>query len=713
MADIIGNDDPTVAETIDGSFGNDLIKGMLGDDTIFGGYGEDEIWGDRNSASEPMGGADILYGGFNNDKLYGEVGDDQLHGDAGNDYLVGGLGQDSMFGGSGNDALTVGTMSEMFGDKVDGGSGIDMLFADYSARETRLIFTALDPLATYKAYGGYRITNVEMYQITGTAFGDEMSGWRHDDYFIAGAGNDILKGYEGQDDLYGGDGEDVLHGGAGHDRMYGDNYVGSYADKLYGGVGNDSMYGRGGDDYLVGDAGQDTLYGEDGADRMNGGDGDDSLIGEAGADVLVGGTGNDVLAAHQYSWMSESVPESDFDTIDAGAGNDKVTLGVGDSAKGGAGIDTIRLLFRHSDVGITYVLGAASTTLVNNTVLEGFEQIEFGGGSGDDRVTGGALVDNLNGYGGNDILKLEGGDDYADGGLGDDVLQGGAGADWLGDSGAGDDKFFGGADNDIIYVESGADRANGEAGDDEFRVGSDDGAADSINGGEGHDYAHLGYGSMAIYLDLADQTKNDGGIKNDMFYSVEQFQGSYHSDVMLGNGFANHLMGGNSDDVLDGRGGDDRLDGGDGSDAMAGGAGADTFVLEEAHDYYNSQWAADTIADFTRGTDKLEVDLYKFGIVEEPDNGNEQNLAALPPFELRLELGTELASTGEGPMFFFNTADHRLWFDADGAGSESSLLLIATLDGVNTLSLDDFVFVADEGYSPSLAEVSASAPAII
>ena len=149
---------------------------------------------------------------------------------------------------------------------------------------------------------------------------------------------------------------------------------------------------------------------------------------------------------------------------------------------------------------------------------------------------------------------------------------------------------------------------------------------------------------------------------------------------MLGNGAANILVGGNADDVLNGRGGNDILDGGDDADTLTGGGGADRFILEPGASY-NSDWPGDVITDFTRGEDRLEI----------PASWFHASISSEFP-EFRVELGTELVSTGSGPMFLFETDASRLWYDADGAGGEESLVLIATLEGVTTLAVTDFIF---------------------
>jgi hypothetical protein len=83
------------------------------------------------------------------------------------------------------------------------------------------------------------------------------------------------------------------------------------------------------------------------------------------------------------------------------------------------------------------------------------------GGSGNDRLSGGAATDVLNGEDGSDILFGGGGDDALSGGNGNDRLFGGGGGDAL-DGDAGDDKFFGN------FGDGGTDFLNGGIGIDRY-----------------------------------------------------------------------------------------------------------------------------------------------------------------------------------------------------------------------------------------------------
>ena len=66
-----------------------------------------------------------------------------------------------------------------------------------------------------------------------------------------------------------------------------------------------------------------------------------------------------------------------------------------------------------------------------------------------------------------------------------------------------------------------------------------------------------------------------------------------------------NAIGGSGHDALIGNDADNRLTGGRGADQKRGGGGADTFVYNDAADSTPEQ--ADTILDFTSGTDKIDV----------------------------------------------------------------------------------------------------------
>ena len=114
-----------------------------------------------------------------------------------------------------------------------------------------------------------------------------------------------------------------------------------------------------------------------------------------------------------------------------------------------------------------------------------------------------------------------------------------------------------------------------------IRAGSD--ATDVYRGSDGADRMYAGAGDDTLHA--------EGG-----------------NDVLLGEQGADRLRGAGGNDLLSGGSGNDTLEGGAGTDLLHGDAGADQFV-------FTDRPAADRVADFTPGTDRLVFDpsLYDIG----------------------------------------------------------------------------------------------------
>ncbi len=419
-------------ENATGGSGNDKIYGNSVANVLDGGFGNDEIFGGE--------GNDTLYGGQGNDYLNGEAGNDILDGGNGDDFLVGWDGSDILYGQEGNDTLWAGNDN----DYLYGGEGNDEL-AGWNGNDY--------------LYGGQGNDYLD-----GEADNDTLDGGNGNDYLYGGDGNDYLDGGFGNDSLNGGLGYDILYGGDGDDYLNGGlSFAG---DTLYGGAGNDTLYGLGSSDILYGGTGDDTyiidtytypnfvenpnegidtvqssvtwtLYNNNlenliltGSDAINGTgnasdntitgnsasnslegqDGNDNLFGEAGNDTLDGGTENDSL----YGGEGD-------DYLFGGFGNDLLF--------GDGGIDTM-----HGDFGDDYLEGGAYDDYLNGG--DGNDYID--GGSDNDSLWGGNDNDTLVGGLGNDRLFGEDGDDRLNG-YGTtvtndsqfDILTGGAGSDYF------------------------------------------------------------------------------------------------------------------------------------------------------------------------------------------------------------------------------------------------------------------------------------------
>ncbi len=165
--------------------------------------------------------------------------------------------------------------------------------------------------------------------------------------------------------------------------------------------------------------------------------------------------------------------------------------------------------------------------------------VSASGAGGNDRITGGSMIDVLMGDTGNDTIIGGGGDDSIFGGEGDDNLLGGDG-------------------NDVILGEAGKDTIDGQAGNDTIEGGRDD---DDLSGGMGNDQILGGSGN--------DRIKGDAG-----------------NDRLLGESGHDVISGGEGDDDLLGGIGNDRLEGDAGRDTVSGGVGIDlvaggTLTIDE------------------------------------------------------------------------------------------------------------------------------------
>jgi Ca2+-binding RTX toxin-like protein len=240
------------ADIINGLGGNDKLFGLNGNDQLFGGEGEDTLDGGLEgdvinggngfdtvsyvSASQGvnvnlqinLGGGDTLFSvehvdgsefgdvliGDNNgtigNQLQGFAGADELNGFAGQDVLDGGDGQDTVLGGAGEDTVTGGAGA----DFLNGESGFDTVSYATSA-------TAVNAsLARTTAFVGNneQIDAIIGFEcVTGSAFGDQLSGDNDSNVLSGLKGRDEIFGSGGNDLLVGGKGRDLLAGGAGAD----------------------------------------------------------------------------------------------------------------------------------------------------------------------------------------------------------------------------------------------------------------------------------------------------------------------------------------------------------------------------------------------------------------------------------------------------------------------------------------------------------------
>jgi Ca2+-binding RTX toxin-like protein len=339
------------ADTLKGSRGNDLIDGVRGEDVLDGGGGFDTLRRDLSDFTE--GSAVDNTGQVTN------LSDGTVARNFENLDLVLGSGNDTIETGLGEDI-------------VDGGDGTDQLVVDYATAENGISYSN----NSIPAEGSGQIieslnsanvsfSNIEVFNLTGSQFDDELFG---------GNSADTLKGNKGDDFIDGGKGRDRLDGGAGEDTLRRDLSEfteGSTVDNT-GRVTNliDDTVARNFENLdLVLGSGDDTIKTGLGEDIIDGGEGTDQLVIDYAA------------AKSGISYAANSVPEE----------------------------------------GSGQIIEAFNSANVSFSNIEVFN---LAGSQFDDELFGGNLNDTLRGAKGDDFIEGGSRNDILAGGDDDDTLMG-------------------------------------------------------------------------------------------------------------------------------------------------------------------------------------------------------------------------------------------------------------------------------------------------
>ncbi|MCW5666797.1 MAG: calcium-binding protein [Piscinibacter sp.] len=694
------------ADRLAGGAGNDALDGGLGDDTLAGGTGNDDyivdsagdvvdetstvateidsvattvsrtleaqvevlflsgtaaISGTGNSRDNRLygneaantlsglDGQDLLLGQGGNDSLVGGAGDDSLDGGAGTDRLDGGSGADTMAGGAGNDTFVV----DSAGDRVseDAGAGTDTVLSRVSftlgANLERLTLTGS---AAVNGTGN-DLGNV----ILGNAAANALLGADGNDSLTGAAGNDTLRGGTGADTLVGGDGSDTYAVDAG-DTVSETGTLDSQADRVLStatwtlGAGLEQLTlqgtaaldgtGNGLDNQITGNAA---------ANLLRGGSGNDTLTGGAGADTLVGGTGDDTYVVSAGDTVSET-------------------------STAGVGVDLVRS-------SVSWTLGANLEMLT----LTGSAAIDGTGNAAANQITGNAAANRLDGGAGADTLIGGAGDDtYVLDNLGDVVSEAAAaGIDTVqvGRSytlastlenlvltGTGNIDATGNAASNVLTGNAGANRLDGGTGNDTLTGGA---GADTLLGGAGNDTYVVDGGETIVESGPA------AGVADLVRSTVSWTLGADLERLTLEGVAAIDGSGNDAANRITGNAAANRLDGGAGNDTLTGGAGSDTFRFSSAPDALAN---ADRLADFHSGDDRIELDDAVYAALGAPGQ------LAADAFQ------SDPASLDESDRIVYDGDTGRLWYDADGSGSQAAVLF-ATLAAATPVTAADFWIV--------------------
>ncbi|HJV27042.1 MAG TPA: lectin-like protein [Aromatoleum sp.] len=283
--------------------------------------------------------------------------------------------------------------------------------------------------------------------------------------------------------------------------------------------------------------------------------------------------------------------------------------------------------------------------------------------------------DGLIGTAGNDKLTGTAGDDVIDGDAGNDNIKGGDGADII-YAGDGNDKVDAGNGNNWVIAETGD--TDSDDGMDYFKAGTGD---DFLAAGTGDDKIIAGDGNNTVI----------GGSGNDIITTgagndIIDVEGYYTEDGVASEG----------NDVIKTGAGNDFIVLGAGYDKVWGGTGNDVFVFSDipsatSTTVQNRDGTTSTVVlahrinDFDAGGNGVAVDHLAFDstVFDAFENG----ISATNFIKGKGLTGASANETGVDDFLIFDTSSGRLYYDADGNGSEHQAVLIAIIKG-NTADFD-------------------------
>jgi len=349
----------------------------------------------------------------------------------GNDTITGGTGADTISGGAGDDLI----IGFTFGDKVDGGAGLDTLQINTAPEANALGTVGDSSIVDIEIIDGSNagvglnivlIDQTEGFTIIGSAQADTIK---------AGAGDDVIVGFVGADTVDGGGGtaNSIFLAATSTD-------LNSATDAQ---IKNIQVIGA------------STAVAGVNINLQNQTEGF-VIVGSAQADTLTGGSGNDFFFGFKGA-----------DTVDGKGGQNAIVLDANAPDLNSATDAQVK--------NVQVVYAATATAGVTIDLKNQTEAITVQGSDFNDVITGTTAGDKY--------LAGGKGADTIDGGKGDDTILGEAGDDSL-LGGEGNDSIFGGDGNDIIFGGDGKDIIFGEAGDDVLVAGFTE---DTLVGGAGND----------------------------------------------------------------------------------------------------------------------------------------------------------------------------------------------------------------------------------
>jgi Ca2+-binding RTX toxin-like protein len=426
-------------------------------------------------------------------------------------------GDDVITGNDGDNIITV-----MDGqDTVDGGLGIDRLYADYTAFDGANIVTA----TSFSGNGNsIDYSNFEHFTVLTGLSADTITLTIGDNYIDAGEGANIISSGDGANTVITGAGVDTITLG------HGDNDVSSGAGSDILSIGDGNNYIDAGDGINIVTVGPTGL----GENIIMAGDGADSITTGMGNNYVDAGGGINIVIVGATGFGNN--------TVIAGDGADTMAIGMGNNFVDGGGGANIIAVGAGGDGNNTILTGDGADTITtgngDNFICAGEGANIITAGSGDNFIMTGDAADTIAASGGNNVIEAGGGANIITTTTGNDIIEAGNAADVIA-TGTGDDVI------------------------------KDLGGAGGITAGAGHD---------RIIMDLSAQI---GDLTNTLTGADPSYGGTFASTTFSGvEEF--HITGGSGDDsfltgkgadVLEGGAGADTLNTGGGSDVIYGGVG--------------------------------------------------------------------------------------------------------------------------------------------
>lgn len=702
--------------------GNDYISGGNGDDVIDAGAGNNVISGDDgNDLIVTNSGNDVISGGNGNDQIFAGDGNNIVSGGAGDDYISTGEGDDVLSGGSGNDILDAGDGD----DVLDGGEGIDLLIGGgASAGDQTVVGNLFYVSSDDTALGG---EGNDTFRISGEVEGEVL--------IIGGVSDLDNEGEEAryvdkEDDEETGEIE-VIDSQTGQSTEIEDLEMAEQTETDV----RINIVTRPGSSAISTFA--SSIAGYNAVDTLEfTASGEYENIEFSGIERIELASGvNITLSNEQLEENGESLGLGDFlnpgthiygvaggpvETVTIEMEFEETTFIPAATIVGATPVTydstvmefddySVANIFHNVDVIYDASEGEAGSYTRIDGANEGSDAHEIVyGGDGVEYVTMRLGDDTVYAGGGNDLLIGHGGADYLDGGTGNDIFViGGFGSGVQGTTSKADDGnkewIATGAKHDVIVGGDGVDtlrittgigantKANGTVvlNNDNFKsmevvqVGGTVGRLNVENTDLQLLNDHYYFKANGTVSDLSNTLGNNGGTINNVVVDASgvttnglRFEGNANQQTFIGTSKA---------DVFVGNGGNDTLTGGGGADKFVFGKVYEQVVTGSAttvQTYTNTAFnltGVDTITDFTRGTDKLELHLDQYS-----------NLASFNASMLRVNATGTAQDAND--YLVYNTTTKTLSYDADGNGSGAKVD-IAILTGVNTLSTSDFIIV--------------------